>query len=46
MGMNQLRNAIVAALAGTPDVQVIFNPALDPDEDVIGIFGLRARIEL
>jgi porin len=33
-------------LAVTPDVQVIFNPALNPEKDVIGIFGLRARIQL
>jgi porin len=33
-------------LAVTPDVQVIFNPALNPEKDVIGIFGVRARFEL
>ena len=31
-------------LAITPDVQLIINPALNPDEDVIGVFGLRARV--
>ena len=30
--------------AVTPDVQVLVNPALDPDKDIIGIFGLRARL--
>jgi porin len=33
-------------LAVTPDVQAIFNPALNPEKDVIGIFGLRARFVL
>lgn len=28
----------------TPDVQLLINPALTPDEDVIGIFGVRARL--
>ena len=31
-------------VAITPDVQVIVDPALNPDEDVIGVFGLRARL--
>jgi len=31
-------------LAITPDVQLIIDPALNPDEDVIGVFGLRARL--
>ena len=30
-------------LAVTPDVQLIVNPALNPDTDVIGFFGLRLR---
>jgi porin len=33
-------------VAVTPDVQVLINPALNPDKDVIGIFGLRARLAL
>ncbi|MCL5778340.1 carbohydrate porin [Limibaculum sp. FT325] len=33
-------------LAITPDVQVIFDPALDPSKDVIGVLGLRARLAL
>ena len=28
----------------TPDVQVIMEPALDPGEDVLGVFGMRARL--
>jgi len=32
-------------LAITPDVQLIVNPALDPDADQIWVFGLRARLE-
>jgi porin len=31
-------------LAITPDVQVIKNPAANPDEDLIWIAGLRARL--
>ncbi|MEM9058912.1 MAG: carbohydrate porin [Pseudomonadota bacterium] len=33
-------------LAVTPDAQVVVNPALDPTKDLIGIFGLRARLAL
>ncbi|MEN8809403.1 MAG: carbohydrate porin, partial [Desulfobacterales bacterium] len=33
-------------LAITPDVQLIFNPALNPDEDTLWVFGLRARLAL
>jgi len=31
-------------LAITPDVQMLINPALNPNEDVIWVFGLRARL--
>ncbi len=31
-------------LAITPDVQLLINPALNPNEDVIWLFGLRARL--
>ena len=31
-------------LAVTPDVQLIIDPALNPDEDVIWVFGLRGRL--
>jgi len=33
-------------LAITPMVQVLVEPALSPDDDVLGVFGLRARLEL
>jgi len=33
-------------LAITPDVQLIIDPALNPDESTIWIFGLRARLAL
>ena len=33
-------------LAITPDLQWIIDPALNPDEDSIWIFGLRARLSL
>jgi len=29
----------------TPDVQLVVNPALNPDEDQIWLFGLRARLD-
>jgi len=28
----------------TPSVQLLVDPALNPDQDVIGVFGLRARV--
>jgi len=31
-------------LAITPDVQIIVDPPLNPDEDVIGVFGMRGRL--
>ena len=31
-------------LALTPSVQLIANPALNPDDDVISVFGLRGRL--
>ena len=30
----------------TPSVQLLFDPALNPDEDQIWVFGLRARLTL
>ena len=33
-------------LTVTPDVQLLFNPALDPDEEFIGVFSIRVRISL
>jgi porin len=38
------RFQLLKILTITPDVQVVFNPALNPDKDVIAVFGLRARI--
>lgn len=32
--------------ATTPDIQLIFNPALNPDEEVLAVFGIRARLTL
>ena len=31
-------------VAITPSVQVIVNPALNADEEVLGLFGVRARV--
>ncbi|HAC62438.1 MAG TPA: porin [Cyanothece sp. UBA12306] len=28
----------------TPDIQVIFDPALNPEKDVIAVFGIRSRL--
>ncbi|WP_158500451.1 carbohydrate porin [Xenococcus sp. PCC 7305] len=33
-------------LALTPDIQVIFNPALNPNQDAIAVFGIRTRLNL
>ena len=30
----------------TPDVQILINQTLDPDADVVGVFGLRAWLVL
>ena len=30
----------------TPDIQLLVDPALNPDEDVIVVFGARARLAL
>lgn len=38
------RFRLLKTLSITPDVQVLFNSALNPDEDVIFVFGLRGRI--
>ena len=35
---------LTQSLAITPDVQLTIDPALNPDEDVIGVFGLRVRL--
>jgi porin len=38
------RLQLTQRLAITPDVQVIVDPPLNPDEDVIGVFGIRGRL--
>ena len=38
------RFQLLKVLTITPDVQLLINPALNPEEDRIWIFGLRARI--
>jgi porin len=40
------RLQITQALAITPDIQYLRNPALNPDEDSIFVFAVRARISL
>jgi len=35
---------LMKSLTITPDVQVLINPALNPDAEVVGVFGLRARL--
>ncbi len=38
------RIQVTKEIAITPDVQLLFNPALNPDEDMITVFGLRTRM--
>ncbi|MHC4291457.1 MAG: carbohydrate porin [Planctomycetota bacterium] len=38
------RIQLTKEIAITPDVQLLFNPALNPDEDMITVFGLRTRM--
>jgi porin len=38
------RLQLLPSLALTPDLQVIVSPASAPDEDVVAVFGLRARL--
>lgn len=38
------RFQLLKILTITPDVQLVFNPALNPDKDMIAIFGIRGRI--
>ena len=38
------RIQLTKEVAITPDIQFLFNPALNPDEDMITVFGLRSRI--
>jgi hypothetical protein len=30
----------------TPGLQLLFDPALDPEQDIIAVIGLRARLTL
>ena len=34
------------SFAVTPDVQLIFDPALNPDDDLLPVVGIRARLAL
>lgn len=38
------RMQLTPRLAITPNVQLIIDPARNPDEDVIGVFGIRSRL--
>jgi len=38
------RVQVLKVLSVTPDLQLLFDPALNPDEDTIAVFGLRGRI--
>ena len=40
------RIQLTKELAITPDVQLIFNPALNPQDDSMWVFGVRARLAL
>jgi porin len=40
------RLQVTQRFAMTPDVQIIFDPSLNPNHDVIGVFGIRGRWEL
>jgi porin len=38
------RFQLMEIISLTPDVQLLVNPALNPDEDLIAVFGIRARL--
>lgn len=38
------RLQLLERLAITPDIQVLVDPALNPDTEVAAVFGLRARL--
>ncbi|MEM8885804.1 MAG: carbohydrate porin [Planctomycetota bacterium] len=40
-----VRTSVTAGLTTTPHIQVLVNPALNPDEDVLIVVGLRVRID-
>jgi porin len=41
-----LRLQVTREFAVTPDIQFLINPALNPDESTIWLFGLRGRMAL
>ena len=38
------RLQVTRELAITPDVQLLINPALNPEKNAIWVFGLRGRL--
>jgi len=38
------RVQLLRVLTLTPDVQILINPALNPDEDLISVFSIRGRL--
>ncbi len=38
------RFQVLKVLTVTPDIQFLFNPALNPDENLIAVWGLRTRL--
>jgi hypothetical protein len=47
MGMEFFyRSQFAQNLAITPSVQWLVNPTLNPEEEQIGVFGLRGRLTL
>jgi porin len=40
------RFALTPHLTITPDVQLLIDPAMNPEDDVLWVFGLRARLDL
>ncbi len=46
MGAMRSRRVVGERLAVTTDLQYLINPALNPDESSICLFGLRARFVL
>ncbi|MCP4903131.1 MAG: carbohydrate porin [bacterium] len=38
------RIQVLPSLVVTPDIQLIIDPSSNPDESVIAVFGLRARL--
>ena len=38
------RMQVTKRLQVTPDIQLLFNPALNPEQDLVWVLGLRARL--